>query len=228
MRKKTRIQWFLVLLLGLLVMFLFHYYRLERYFTLESFKLNHDRLVRAVEHRPVASILIFIFIYFIDVVLALPTAALLTVIGGYLFGVIPGTIFSMIGAVLGAYILFLFTRYFFGHSLQSKYANRLQGINHEIHTNGIYYMIILRLLPFVPFFLVNVLFGLTKVQTFTFVWTTIVGVFPATLLYALAGEQLQHINSISDILSFRMLTILTLIAMFFAIPLGIRLMRKKR
>ncbi len=228
MRKKTRIQWFLAILLGLVVMVLFRYYRLERFFTLEAFKLNHDRLVNVVEHRPIASIIIFILIYFVDVVLALPTAALLTVIGGYLFGVLPGAIFSTIAAVLGAYVLFLFTRYFFGHSLQAKYADRLHRINHEIHINGIYYMIILRLLPFVPFFLVNVLFGLTKVPAFTFVWTTIVGVFPATLLYALAGEQLQHITSISDILSFRMLSILTLIALFFAIPLGIRLMRSKR
>jgi uncharacterized membrane protein YdjX (TVP38/TMEM64 family) len=228
MRKKTRIQWFFFLALAFLGAFLFHYYRIERFFTLESFRLNHDRLVHAVETRPVASILVFILVYVVDVILALPTAALLTVIAGYLFGVISGTLFSMIGAVLGACILFVFTRYFFGYALQEKYAHRLHKINDEIHKNGIYYMIILRVLPFVPFFLVNILFGLTKVPTFTFFWTTLVGVFPATVLYAMAGDQLQYITSIADILSFKMLSILTLIALLFAIPLIIRLSRKTR
>jgi uncharacterized membrane protein YdjX (TVP38/TMEM64 family) len=197
------------------------------FFTLDAIKVYKDRLVNFSDKHYLLAPALFVLIYIVDILFALPTAALLTVVGGFLFGTPVGAILSVIGATIGATLLFWITRFLLGKQLQERYHERLIKINQEIHHNGVYYIIILRLLPFVPFFIVSVLMGLTRISTWTFIWTTLLGIIPSSVLYALAGEQLQTITSLNDIFSARIMALFFLMAFFFVVPVVIRIARRR-
>ena len=184
--------------------------------TLENLKAFHVRLDEFVERRYLLSAGIFIALYIFVAGLALPGPVVLTIASGYLYGTVAGAAFVNIGATAGATIAFLISRYVAGRWVQEYFNEKLAWLNREIDEHGWSYLLTLRLIPLFPFFLVNILSGLTKIEAWTFVWTTSIGTIPGTLAFSYAGSRLNKINSLSDILSpdlFLALLILGLIAL---------------
>jgi uncharacterized membrane protein YdjX (TVP38/TMEM64 family) len=148
---------------------------------------TRDQLLQTVQQRLVTAALAFVLIYFVSVALSVPGASLLTITGGFLFGPWLGVLLVNLGATSGALAIFLAARYFMGEKVQEKYGERLESFNREIETNGSSYLLTLRFIPLVPFFLINLFSGFTTVKTRTFLWTTALGIIPGSFAYAWLG-----------------------------------------
>ncbi len=189
------------------------------YFTLAALQETRIQLMAFVDMHYIASIFMFIGVYISIVMLALPLASLCTLAGGFLFGVIPGTMYTNIGATIGATLFFLLVRYTFGNTVQERYKDKLRWFNQEMEQYGTLYLITIRFVAVIPFFIVNLLIGLTRVPFWTFVWTTSVGIIPGTLVYAFAGQQLTTISSLRDIFSFNILLAFVLLMLLGFLPI---------
>jgi uncharacterized membrane protein YdjX (TVP38/TMEM64 family) len=188
------------------------------YLTLETLQKNRDALLALVRERYVLSVILYIAVYIAAVALNLPGGAVLTLAGGYLFGTVAAVVFVNIGATIGAVLAFLTARYLLGRRIQESYAVQLAKFNKEMDRNGMRYLLTMRLIPVFPFFLVNFLSGLTRVPLATFLWTTAVGIIPATAVFAYAGQQLGTVRSAGDILSPRILAAFIALALFVLFP----------
>lgn len=206
---------------------LIKYFDLDTYFTFENLKSQKEILGSYVKENYVLTIVIFILIYIISVAFIIPIATVLTLAGGFLFGSIEGTLFVNIGATIGAGFAFLFARYIFGAKLQEKYSAQLEKFNKELTENKYQYLFSLRFLPIFPFFLVNFLAGLTKVDFKTFIITTSLGIIPGSFVYTYAGSQLSSINAISDIFSKEILSAFLLLGFLTLLPIIIKKLKKK-
>lgn len=174
------------------------------YLTLENLTGHRAALQEIVANHYLVSVLLYIAIY-VSACLVLPGAIVLTLAGGILFHTFPGALYVIIGATSGGTLGFLLSRYAFGAPLQTRYGPQLSQFNRELETNGYLYLLAARLIPVFPFFVVNFLCGLTKLPLRTFVWTTAVGIIPASVVYAFAGSQASSISSLGDFTSPRML-----------------------
>lgn len=204
---------------------LLHFSGLQEYFTIDQLKSNKEYLTQIINERYVQSVLVFIAIYIAIAGTTIPLAGFMTVAGGFLFGVVPGVIYSNIGATIGATFSFLISRYIFGTWLQRRYAHKLVKFNKVLSEQGAMYLLSLHLVALVPFFIINILAGLTNVPLLTFVWTTAVGIIPGSFVFAFAGSQLQTIEKMGDILSWNVLLAFGFLALLSLIPLIIRRLR---
>ncbi len=169
--------------------------------TLESF-MHYKGIIQAyVGAYPERALAFYMLIYTLESSVALPLSGLLTVIGGYLFGFVVGSLCTIISATTGATILFLVTRFLLGDIFESLYAQRLPAIHKEIAHYGGWYLVALRLIPMMPFFLVNIIAGLSPVSLSTFIISTAMGIIPSTLLFSFAGQKLTSLHSVGDILT---------------------------
>jgi uncharacterized membrane protein YdjX (TVP38/TMEM64 family) len=159
---------------------------------------------------------------------SLPGATIMTLAGGFLYTFFIGALYVNVGATAGATLAFLFARYIAGKSLQEKYGGRLEKFNSELDRNGWSYLLTLRFIPVFPFFLINIFAGLTKIPLRTFVWTTSVGIFPGSLIYAYAGQQLGDIGSVKDIFSGRVLLAFLLLAGLAIFPTLYKKIKKSK
>ena len=123
-----------------------------------------------------------------------------------------------ISATTGATLAFLFARYIAGQALQRKYGDKIAKFNDDLERNGWSYLLVLRFIPIFPFFLINIFAGLTKIPLRTFVWTTSLGIFPGSLIYAYAGQQLGTIKTVKDIFSRTILLAFLLLAALAVFP----------
>lgn len=209
--------WIGLLFIGLILVLRFT--GVGDYFTLAALQEARINLMAFVDTYYIASIFTFIGIYISIVMLALPLAALCSVAGGFLFGVILATIYINIGATIGASLFFLLVRYTFGSAMQERYKDKLRRFNHEMEQYGMLYLIAIRFVAVIPFFVANLLIGLTQVPFWTFVWTTSVGIIPGSLVYAFAGQQLTTISSLQDIFSFNILLAFGLLMLLALLPI---------
>jgi uncharacterized membrane protein YdjX (TVP38/TMEM64 family) len=197
---------------------LFYVFDLQQYLSLESLKGNRDRLDAVQQEHSVAVVLSFIGIYFLVVAISLPGATILTLAGGAIFGSVAGTLIVNVGATLGATAAFLVARFILRDWVEKKFGDKLEPINKGFSENAINYLLFLRLVPLFPFFLVNLVSGLTKVRLPVYFFGTMFGIMPGSFVYANAGSNLARINSISDIASFEVLGALALLGVFALIP----------
>jgi uncharacterized membrane protein YdjX (TVP38/TMEM64 family) len=196
--------------------------------TFDNMKRHRDILRLFVEDHYWLSAILFITIYILFVGISFPGAEILTIPGGYLFGAAVATIYVNIGATLGAILAFLSARYLLGRQLQEKYAVRLNTLNDEIGRHGVRYLLTLRLIPIVPFCIMNFLCGLTKIPLTTFMWTTSLGIVPGTFVYAFAGRQLGTVESLSEILSREVMAAFAVLALFAVFPVILNHLKTKR
>ena len=187
--------------------------------TLQNLQANGDKLVDYSNQNYLFSVSIYILIYIAVTAFSLPGATILTLAGGYLFNFFVGAIYVNIAATTGATLAFLFARYVVGESIQKKYADKLAKFNVELDKNGARYLLTLRFIPLFPFFLINIFAGLTNIPLKTFIWTTSLGIFPGSLVYAYAGEQLGTIKSIGDIFTGKVLAAFLFLAAFALVPI---------
>jgi pyruvate/2-oxoglutarate dehydrogenase complex dihydrolipoamide dehydrogenase (E3) component/uncharacterized membrane protein YdjX (TVP38/TMEM64 family) len=143
----------------------------------------------------------FFVLYVVVTAVSIPGAAILTLAAGALFGLVTGTVLVSFASTIGATLAFLSARFVLRDSLEARYGERLKNINAGVTRDGGFYLFTLRLVPVFPFFVINLLSGLTALPVRTFYWVSQLGMLPGTIAYVFAGTQLAQIESASDVLS---------------------------
>jgi len=206
-------RWGLLILLGLLAG-LFFSFDLGRFFTLEALKDQHEALQQAYRIKPFLVTGIFAVIYIVMAALSFPGATLMTLAGGAIFGFWTGVPVVLVSATIGATLAFWTARYVLRDAVQRRFGDRLNTINKGLERDGVFYLFSLRLVPVFPFFLINLLMGLTTIRSTTFFWVSLVGMFAGTAAYVNAGTQLAAIMHLSDVLSPALIISLVVLALF--------------
>ena len=180
---------------------LFFYFDLGRFLSLEALKANRDHLLTFTEANYSAAVALFIVLYIAVTGLSLPGAVILTLAGGFLFGAFAATLFVNIGATTGATLAFLAARYVLRDWVEQKFGKWLEPLQQGFAKNAFSYLMTLRLIPLFPFFVVNLVSGLTRMNVGTYVAATALGIVPGSFVFAYAGRQLGTINSLKEIVS---------------------------
>jgi uncharacterized membrane protein YdjX (TVP38/TMEM64 family) len=205
-------------LLGIIVFILFFYFDLQRFLTLTALKANRQTLLEYYAAHTLIMVAGFMAIYIVQTALSLPGAAILSLAAGAIFGSIMGTLYTNIAATLGATLAFLITRYLLRDVVLNKFGNKLEGMNRELEIRGLSYLLFLRLVPLFPFFLINLAAGLTRLSLKTFFFGTMLGIIPGGFVFVNAGASLATIDSLSGIVSPRVLGSFALLGLFALVP----------
>ena len=196
----------------------FFLFDLKTYLSLDALKANRDNLLVFTQEHYVPAVALFILVYIFQTAFSLPGATIMTLAGGFLFGSLWGPLYVNIGATTGATLAFLAARYLFHQWVERKFGDRLGPIQDGFARNAFSYLLTLRLIPFFPFFLVNLLSGLTRVKVSTYVVATAIGIIPGSVVYAFAGRQLGTINALSELVSPRLLLAFSLLGLLMLVP----------
>lgn len=192
----------------------FFAFDLGRFLDLAFFKEQQSAIEAYRQGHPLLTVGVFFLIYVAVTGLSLPGAAVMTLVGGAIFGLLWGTVIISFASSIGATLAFLASRLLFRDSVQRRFGNKLRAVNDGIAKEGAFYLFALRLVPIFPFFAINLLMGLTPIRTWTFYWASQVGMLAGTLVYVNAGTQLAKIDRISGILSPAILGSFVLLAVF--------------
>ena len=184
-------------------------HRLLDWQTLSGYRAAWEEWI--AEH-PLSGALGFFGIYVGVTALSIPGAAALTLIGGSLFGLAQGTVLVSSASVLGATLAMLIARYLLRDITEARLGPTMAKLNEGVERDGARYLFGLRLLPVIPFFLINLGMGLTHMTAWTFAWVSMLGMLPATIIYVNAGTQFASIESAGDLLSWRILLALAALA----------------
>jgi pyruvate/2-oxoglutarate dehydrogenase complex dihydrolipoamide dehydrogenase (E3) component/uncharacterized membrane protein YdjX (TVP38/TMEM64 family) len=174
---------------------------LKDYLTLTAIKAQQADFAESYAANPILVLSVFFLVYILSTALSLPGAALLTLLGGALFGLGTGLIVVSFASSIGATFAFLGSRFLLRDWVQNKFGNRLKAINDGVAKDGAFYLFSLRLIPVVPFFVINLAMGLTPIKTRTYYWVSQLGMLLGTIVYVNAGTQLAQINSMGNIAS---------------------------
>jgi uncharacterized membrane protein YdjX (TVP38/TMEM64 family) len=204
----------------------FVYFDLGRYLSLDALKANRDRLLVFTDDHYAAAVGVFIALYCVVTGLSLPGAVIMTLAGGFLFGSLLGTLYVNVGATSGATIAFLVSRYLLRDWVERSLGDKLQPIQEGFAKNAFSYLMTLRLIPLFPFFLVNLVSGLTRMRAGTYIAATALGIIPGSFVYANAGRQLGSINSLNEIASPNVLLAFTLLGLLALAPLIYKRIRR--
>jgi pyruvate/2-oxoglutarate dehydrogenase complex dihydrolipoamide dehydrogenase (E3) component/uncharacterized membrane protein YdjX (TVP38/TMEM64 family) len=217
-----------LLLIAASLVGLFFHFNLHQLLTLDGLKSSMNDFSQLREESPLLVIGGFFLLYVAVTALSLPGAAILTIASGALFGIVEGLIIASFASSIGATLAFLVSRYLLRDSIKQRFPERLAAIDAGIEKEGGFYLFTLRLVPIFPFFLINMLMGVTAFKSWTFYWVSQVGMFLGTFVYVNAGTQLAQIDSLSNILSFNLIVSFALLGLFPIIAKGIVNMIKKR
>lgn len=222
-----------IALVGLLLLTLFLVFtnadQLQKLLTLEGLKSQQDALSTLQQASPIAFAAGFFVLYVATTALSLPGAAILTLAGGAIFGLWQGLLLISFASTIGATLAFLLSRYLLQESIQKRFGEKLKTINEGIKRDGAFYLFTLRLVPVFPFFLINLLMGLTPIKTRTYYWVSQLGMLAGTVVYVNAGTQLAQIESLAGIASPAILLSFTLLGVFPLIAKAfIRLLQKRK
>jgi pyruvate/2-oxoglutarate dehydrogenase complex dihydrolipoamide dehydrogenase (E3) component/uncharacterized membrane protein YdjX (TVP38/TMEM64 family) len=174
---------------------------LGRYFSLAALKESQGAIATLYAQRPLLVALVFFAVYVAITALSLPGAAIMTLAGGAIFGLAWGTIIVSFASTLGATLAMLAARFLFRDAIQQRFGSKLTELHKGIEREGGFYLFTLRLIPVMPFFVLNLLMGLTRMKTWTFFWVSQVGMAAGTVVYVNAGTQLARIDSLKSVLS---------------------------
>ena len=192
----------------------FFYFDLARYLSLENFKAQQATLAALVADNPWPSALAFFAAYVAVAALSLPGAALMTLLGGAIFGFSKGLVLVSFASAIGATLAFLSSRFLLRDWVQAKFGERLKPINDGVSKDGPFYLFALRLVPLFPFFVVNLVMGLTSIKTWPFYWVSQIGMLAGTAVFVNAGTQLAQISSLKGIISPAILGSFALLGIF--------------
>lgn len=202
----------LVLVAALLAAFFA--FDLGRFFTLDALKASQAQFAAQYAATPFLVMGAYFVIYVVVTALSLPGAVVMTLAGGALFGLATGTLLVSFASSVGATLAFLAARFVLREPVQRRFGGRLAAINAGVEKDGAFYLFTLRLVPLFPFFVINLLMGLTPIRTWTFYWVSQLGMLAGTLVYVNAGTQLARIDSLSGILSPGLLVSFALLGVF--------------
>jgi pyruvate/2-oxoglutarate dehydrogenase complex dihydrolipoamide dehydrogenase (E3) component/uncharacterized membrane protein YdjX (TVP38/TMEM64 family) len=201
----------IAVLVGIVAFFAFD---LNRFFSLDFLKESQTRFAALRETQPFALAAGFFLIYVAVTALSLPGATIVTLAGGAIFGLGWGLLLVSFASSIGATLAFLTARFLLRDSVQSRFGQRLADMDKGIQKDGAFYLFTLRLIPVVPFFVINLLMGLTKMKAWTFYWVSQLGMLAGTAVYVNAGTQLGQLDSIKGIVSPGLLGSFVLLGLF--------------
>lgn len=181
--------------------------------SLDEIKTHQQALLSHVEYAPLQSALIFFALYVVVSALSIPGAAILTLLGGALFPLWEGTILVSFASTLGATLAMLASRYLLRDWVQQRFAQQMKTVNAGMTHDGAGYLFALRLMPLFPFFLVNLLMGLTRIGLRRYWWVSQLAMLPATVVFLNAGRELGKVSTLRDILSPGMVFAFTLLGL---------------
>lgn len=186
---------------------------LGRYLTLDALQAQQAAVAQWVDSHFVSASLLFVLIYVLSTALSLPGASLLTLGGSAVFGVGWGLLLVSFASTLGATLAFLSARFLLRDWVMARFGDKLATFQSGMAKEGAFYLLSLRLIPIFPFFLVNLLMGLTPIRVSTYYWVSQLGMLPGTFVYVLAGSELGQLTSTGNILSPGLMVALTLLGL---------------
>ena len=193
---------------------LFFIFDLGSYLTFEQLKAQQADLQAWREANPALAAGLFFSVYVVVTALSLPGAAVMTLAVGAVFGLLWGTVLVSFASTLGATLAFLIARFLLRDWVQARFGSRLQALNEGIRKEGAFYLFTLRLVPLFPFFVINLVMGLTPIRTLTYAWVSQVGMLAGTIVYVNAGTQLAALESPAGILSPALIGSFVLLGLF--------------
>ena len=202
----------------LLIFFLAYRYNVISNLNLENLKEKRALFKSLYQENPFKITFIFSLIYIFSVAASLPVGAILTLSGGAIFGTFHGSIIVVLSATIGATLAFFSGRFLFRESLEKKYGQYIHKFNDELIKNELRYILSLRLVPIIPFFVQNIVLGLTRVSLKSFFLGSMLGMAPVSIIFIHAGSQLSQINHVSEILSTEIMGSLGLLAIVIIAP----------
>ncbi|MEC5216489.1 pyruvate/2-oxoglutarate dehydrogenase complex dihydrolipoamide dehydrogenase (E3) component/uncharacterized membrane protein YdjX (TVP38/TMEM64 family) [Actimicrobium sp. GrIS 1.19] len=209
--KKNRLFLLLLIVAAIIAFFVFD---LGRFLSLAQLKSHQDALQAAAKAGPLQVAGVFFLIYTLVTALSFPGAAILTLAAGAIFGLWFGTLIVALASCVGATLAFLSARFILRESVERRFGDKLKAFNEGIEKDGAFYLFTLRLVPVFPFFLINLLMGLTKMRVWTYYWVSQLGMLAGTLVYVNAGTELSRITSLKGILSPGLLFSFVLLGLF--------------
>ncbi len=225
---KTNLSKFIIM--GVIIAFivLFFVFDLKQYLALEHIKAQQAALIVYYQNNIVFTIAVYMLIYIAVTALSLPGAAVMTLAGGGFFGLLVGTVVVSFASTIGATLAFLVSRFLLRDWVQTKFEDKLHAINDGIETDGAFYLFTLRLVPAFPFFIINLVMGLTPIKTIQFYLASQIGMLAGTIVYVNAGTELSKIDSFKGILSPGLLISFTLLGTFpILAKKGIELIKRR-
>jgi pyruvate/2-oxoglutarate dehydrogenase complex dihydrolipoamide dehydrogenase (E3) component/uncharacterized membrane protein YdjX (TVP38/TMEM64 family) len=204
----------LVIAVIIIMVAAFFAFDVGRYLNLEFFKARHQALATYYQAHPLAAALAYFVAYVAVTGLSLPGAAIMTLAGGAIFGLLWGTLIVSFASSIGATLAFLASRFVLRDWVQQRFGRQLRPINDGFDKEGGFYLFTLRLVPAFPFFVINLLMGLTPIRAWTFYWVSQAGMLAGTMVYVNAGTQLAGIDSLRGILSPGLIVSMSLLGVF--------------
>lgn len=201
MMNKKHIKKFAIVVVLISLIAVFTIFNLGDYFSLSYLKESKKSFeIMYAEHR-LSVIFGYMVIYIVVTSLSLPGGVVMGLAAGALFGLLTGTIAVSFASTIGATLACLVSRFILRDWLQGKFGDKLKTVNEGIAKEGTFYLFTLRLIPFFPFWLINLVMGLTKMPLRTFYWVSQIGMLPGTIVFVNAGKEIAKIDSLSDIFS---------------------------
>jgi len=195
--------------------------------TFDSIKAHRLELLQFVQDNTAASVGAFALLYIATVALSLPIASVLTLLSGFLFGVALGAVIVVLSATIGATIIFGVAKTALGTSLRDRAGPFYNKVANNMRSNGFQYMLFMRFVPVVPFFIANILPALFDIKVRDFAITTLIGIVPGTIVYANIGRELGTLNGLGDLVSPQTLLAFALLGVLSLIPVVIKLFKRK-
>ncbi|EHD2268362.1 TPA: TVP38/TMEM64 family protein [Vibrio cholerae] len=208
MYKKLIIAIVLIAIAALLVT------QFSQYLTLDVAKAKQAELANYIDAHLLQAALIYFLVYVLLTAFSIPGATVVTLLGAALFGFWLSLLLASFASTIGATLAFLSSRFLLRDWVQAKFADKLQTINQGIERDGAFYLLSLRLIPIFPFFLINLVMGLTPISTWRYYWVSQLGMLPGTAVYLNAGTQLAEISSLGEIVSLPVLASFVLLGVF--------------
>jgi uncharacterized membrane protein YdjX (TVP38/TMEM64 family) len=200
-KRKMPVKKIIIIVTVLLLIAAFRIFNIGDYLSLSYIKESQERFAALYRDQRITVIAAYMAIYILVTSLSLPGAAVLTLAGGALFGLVTGTVVVSFASTLGATLACFVARFILRDWIQGRFGDRLKTVNEGIKKEGAFYLFTLRLIPVFPFWLINLIMGLTKMPIGRFYWVSQVGMLPGTIVYVNAGKELGKIDSLSGILS---------------------------
>lgn len=208
MNRKLIIALILIAIAALLVT------QFSQYLTLEVAKARQAELASYIDAHLLQAALIYFVVYVLLTAFSIPGATVVTLLGAALFGFWLSLLLASFASTIGATLAFLSSRFLLRDWVQSKFAEKLLTINQGVERDGAFYLLSLRLIPVFPFFLINLVMGLTPISTWRYYWVSQLGMLPGTAVYLNAGTQLAEISSLGEIISLPVLASFVLLGVF--------------
>ena len=209
----TKFRVLMVILLGAVIAGVF-WFDLYQYLTIEFFSEQQEIIQNFVQENLLLSVCIFFAIYVSATAISLPVGVMLSLSAGALFGVLLGTVVVSFASTLGATLAFLASRFVLQDFVDRHFSKVARVINEGILRDGPYYLFSLRLIPVFPYFVINLVMGLTHMPVRTFAWVSQLGLLPITFVLTNAGDQISLVKSFGDIMSPVLMGSLILVGLF--------------